>query len=293
MIYRKKIMLLIETILLFATVSYGQDFANKLPMIDKELLKQDFVTFRTNLEKTHPALDRYKSKSKITHLFDSCYHELNRNMTEIEFYAKIKFVLSAIEDGHLSSDMSAELNSYCEGKARVFPLKIEFINNNGYVFCDKTNSIPGESKILKVNDETIENIRKTLYHYIVSDGSIQTKKAKILSNNFWFYYLLVYGERPSFKVEYSTNKGKIQTTNLNSDIQKNIESKKNELSTGKNLQLIFMPKSTACMIIKTFNRQTLDANNENFANFLKSSFMEIRKEKIDNLIIDLRSEENT
>jgi hypothetical protein len=288
MTYRKIILLLIGTILLFATVSYGQGFGNKLPIIDKELLKKDFVILRTNLEKIDPALDRYKSQSEITFLFDSCYHELNRNMTGIEFYAKIKFILSAIEDGHLSSDKSAELSSYCEGKARVFPVQIEFSTHNAYVFCDINNSIPKGSEILKINNETIENIRRKLFHYIVSDGSIQTKKTRILSNNFWFYYLLVYGEKPSFRVEYRTPEGKIETVELNSDIQKNIECKSDKLDTGKNLHLTFKPESIACMTIKTFIRQDLVDNKEDFADFLKSAFKQIRKEKIKNLIIDLR-----
>ena len=288
MIYRKITVLFIKIILLFTTPLFGQDYENKPSVIDKKLLRQDFLVFRANLEKIHPALYRYKSKNNIDYLLDRSYNELNRNMTEIEFYAKIKFDLSAIEDGHLSSAMSAELKDYCERAARLFPVEMKFIKNNAFVFCDNSNPIPRGSKILKINDETIENIRQKLYHYIVSDGSIETKKARILSNNFWFYYLLVYGEKSSFKVEYITTNGKIETTNLNSNILKNIECKKDELNTENNLQLKFIHKSTACLTIKTFSPQTLDENKENFVDFLKSSFAEINREKIDNLIIDLR-----
>ena len=166
-------------------------------------MKQDFTIFITNLKKTHPALDRYKSESEISHIFDSCYQQLNQDMTEMDFYAKIKFILSAIEDGHLSSSTSAELLNYCEVKAKVFPIKTEFINNKAFVLCKNNNSIPTGSELLEINDATIENIRFILYQYIVSDGSIQTKKEKILSNNFWFYYLLVYGEKPTFKIKFA------------------------------------------------------------------------------------------
>ncbi len=280
MTYWRTITFIIGILFSFATFSPGQTSGNDLPVINKELLQQDFKTFQTQLEKIHPALYRYKSSREISALMDSCYLLVNNPMTTIEFYKKIKFVLSAIQDGHLASDIPDVMVDYVEKKAKVFPLKLTFNKNKVYVVCHKDNLIPAGSEVVSINNEPIQKIRRALYQYIVSDGAIETNKAWVLNNSFWFYYLLVYGEKPSFIIHYKHNSAEIEKKSVPSALRNNIDCGPNHPVKDKQLQLTYKPHNTALLTIKTFNHQELEESKEDFTTFLKTSFEKIKEKKL-------------
>jgi len=89
-------------LLINITITFGQSLKDSLKIIDPSLLKIDFTIFKKSLLQKHPDLYRYKNKKELDNLFDSCYLTLNHSKTEIEFYSIIVFLLSSIEDGHLS-----------------------------------------------------------------------------------------------------------------------------------------------------------------------------------------------
>lgn len=222
-----------------STVSFGQSINDSLKIIDPSLLKKDFLVFKTALKQSYPSMYRYKDKKTIDKLFDSCYSEINQTTTEVKFYSIIKFLLSSLEDGHLYCSPSEGFRKYYDEYETYFPLQLKFIKNNAFIVCTKKKYLVPGTQILSIDGIPINTIRKNLFQYIVSDGAIQTKKYYILSNTFWFYYNMIYGQKSFFKIKYKEKNGEIDTTMVNSELREDIECDKNNLPQEKNLQLSF------------------------------------------------------
>jgi hypothetical protein len=198
------------------------------------------------------------------------YSTLNQNTTQIRFFSIIKFLLSSVEDGHLYCGPSPGFKKYFDENAKVFPLQLRFIRDNAYIICSNKRSLLPGTQILSINNLPINNIRKDLFRYIVSDGAIQTKKYWTLSNNFWFYYTIVYGEHPVFKIKYKTSGGKSNTITLNSETKRNNECGNDDVKQEHNLRLTYEANNIALLTIKTFIYDELIKSKEDFHQHLKN-----------------------
>ncbi|RYE25256.1 MAG: hypothetical protein EOP45_04960, partial [Sphingobacteriaceae bacterium] len=122
----------------------------------------------------------------------------------------------------------------------------------------------------------------------VGDGNITTKKDHILSNIFYFYYFLAYGERPQYQVKLRAPGGKISTTTIPAvpehDIPPAIKTNVDPL-----LRLEITGSKVAILRITSFDRSAVGKAGLDFQDFLRTSFARIRREKVNKLIIDLRN----
>ncbi|MBF7090833.1 hypothetical protein IUY40_04685 [Flavobacterium sp. ALJ2] len=280
------LLLLSITICSAQTIERDSNFSPKV--IESPLLKQDFIIFRNELQKSYPSIYRFNSKKNVDNLFDTYFSSINKNTTQIEFLAEIKLILSHLQDGHFYAGASPELKHYFDENAKVFPIQIKFIKDNAFVVSSRKRNLLPETKILSINTIPINEIKEKLFEYIVSDGKIETKKYWILNNNFWFYYRLVYGDQPDFKIEYESNDKKIKIINLQSELYKNAEYEVHKLDPSSHLQVNYLKDNIALMNIQTFNQELFDETKENYTEFLEQTFKEIKAKKINSLIIDVR-----
>jgi len=261
---------------------------DSLKVIEPTLLKQDFVAFKEALLKTHPSLYRFQTQNKLNKLFENYYNSINTNTSQIDFLAEIKFLLSSIEDGHIYCGVSPYLKKYFDERTTVFPITLKFIDDKAFVICSKEKTLAPENEIVSINNIPIKRIRKKLFQYIVSDGAIETKKNWVLSNNFWFYYRLVYGQQSVFKVGCSYKGRAVKTISVVAEKFANTQCGKEIQEQEKLLQLFYKNNNIALLKIKTFNGNLLDNSKENYSQFLQSTFAAINEKKIETLILDLR-----
>ena len=243
-----------------------------------------------SLQKLHPSLYRYQNKEVLTRKFDSCYATLNKQMTVIEFYKVISFLVSAVEDGHTSCFLPREAIKYMLSD-KIFPLQLRFINNQAYISCE-TKKFPFVTELISVDGEPIRKIKEKLFSYLPSDGKIETGKYWEMNNGdnpFFLLYYLIYGKKSSFNVSYKTNTRKIESIVINADNFKNLECFPKPVDIDKYLLLEYPQTNTAILTIKTFNEDLLKKTNEDLAKFLEASFQEINQKGIEMLIIDLRN----
>ena len=278
----------VTTSKLIVTPPFSKPSNDSLNVIDHSLFKEDFSVFRNALQRIHPSMYRFKDYKIINDLFDSCYSTLNHYTTETRFFSIIKFLLSSVEDGHFYCEPSPAFRRYYDKNVKVFPLELKFIKDNAYIICGNKESLQPGIQILSINNVTINNIRKELFRYIVSDGAIQTKKYWILSNNFWFYYIIVYGQQSVFNILYKAKDQKINLTTLNADLKKNNNCSPNKVIQEKYLRLTYKTKKIALLTIKTFIKDDLSKSKEDFTRFLQLTFKELKNNQINKLIIDLR-----
>jgi len=239
------------------------------------------------LKKSYPSLYRYQSRSKISSLFLAEQNALTDSTTDIQFFGSVKRLLSTLKDGHLYAGAPAWLDTYLNEKARLFPLRLYFAGEKAWL-QQPFDQFPSATELLEINGRPIAEVKKELYRYIVGDGNITTKKDHILSNVFYFYYFLAYGERPQYQVKLRAPGGKISITSISAVTEHNIPS---AIKTNDDplLRLEITGSKVAILRITSFDRSAIGKAGLNFQEFLRTSFARIRREKVNKLIIDLRN----
>src|SRR5574343_779766 len=124
-------MKLLKIIILFSLLSnpvFGQTSQNIGYRNDLMFLKKAF-------ENNYPSLYRFKSMAFINKLFDEYIQQVNKNTSERDFFKTLKFILSSIEDGHLSCSPPDSLRQQFNEREKYFPLSLYFTDNKAYVDC--------------------------------------------------------------------------------------------------------------------------------------------------------------
>ncbi|MVT12612.1 S41 family peptidase [Chitinophaga tropicalis] len=243
--------------------------------------KRDLDTLRKAFEATYPSLYRFNTKASIDKVFDSCSNAINNGTTDYDFYRTVKLILSAVRDGHLGCSPSDTFKKKIEDSDKYFPFSLIFLDNKAFVDCGNKNALPTGTEILSINNENINDIRKHIFNYIVSDGIIETKKYWILSHSFWFYYNLVYGQQTVYQVKYRSDNGQIATIIVDSELRKDTKCQSIIPEWEQAQSLTYPLSNTALLYIPNFT-------DDGFAGFLDSSFRDIKQKPVLNLIIDLR-----
>jgi C-terminal processing protease CtpA/Prc len=260
-------------------------------LISPEMLAMDFVVFRDYLQSEHPGLYRYKSRERIKAVFDSCLLSITGPQTKLEFAKKILFIISEIQDGHTGSNISSLLvKSYLES-IKLFPLYLYFVDNKAFVSCTNTDGLPVGTEILSIDNKPILDIRKQLFNYLPSDGSIETKKNQTLNNNgaFPFLYRWIFGVAESFSIKYRATEGEIKMVQVPAQLASDFECGTTSRPASSPMLTLGYPKSgVGLLTIKTFDRSRLKGPDQHFEKFLAKSFSELNEKNVKNLIIDLR-----
>jgi Peptidase family S41 len=130
-----------------------------------------------------------------------------------------------------------------------------------------------------------------MFRHISGDGDILTSKAAAVGNNFGLYYYLFLGQPETFKVEYRTPE-KQKKIALLAGVTAEATKKLGEGPNGGTqkplrYEALSVPRA-ARLTIETFALPPPDKGEPDFAHFLAASFQQIRREDIEDLVIDLR-----
>ena len=250
----------------------------------QEKLQEDFREMRNILEENHPALYDYTDKHTLDSLLEYQYAQIDRPLEFNEFYKIISSILSKVGCGHTKLWIPSEYRYAVPDN--FFPLKICFSKDKVYVDgCYSTNiTIPDGSEILSINNKTIHEIVAALESITSSDAFIRAFKSKSVEKNFANKYALYYGYPETFMIKFiAPGKLKEEEAVL---LPVGLETINKYPVRGNELSLKLLDETnTALLTINTFIYYN---QREMFGKFIDSSFLIIQKEKIKNLIIDLR-----
>jgi hypothetical protein len=253
--------------------------------------KQDFSVFRTALTEAHPGLFRYQSKKEVEEQFSSVEQQLNRNMTEEEFYRLLNPLIANIRCAHTKFHREGKPDDpYAFHQEGLFPLKLYFQNDRKvYVlnsFTDEKTVAPG-SEVLRVNGQNIDEIEDLLFRQITADGHVTGSKYQELNQFFPGYYANFIGTADHFTIEYKEGGSeKTSTQKLVAAVLSEIIPKEQSQDTVSPFHLSFPQPGIALMKIDVFV-----ASEEEFESFLSTSFTELKNKNITHLILDLRDNE--
>lgn len=227
-------------------------------ILSPDQTQEDFMLLVESLQREHGDVTRYKTKEELKEIAKAIFGKLDHPMDQYEFYLSVANLISAIQDGHTGSSLPAELITDYEETEKMFPVQLWFESDQSSVACDRFSRLPVGTEILTINGENVNAIKKKLFDYLSSDGSIESKKYWILNyGGFPLLYSWVYGKVNNYKVAYKDEKGRIKEISLTADYIKNSQCLTFNQEVDNYLKLEYLPNSTAILTIRSFHNKKL------------------------------------
>jgi hypothetical protein len=291
------------TLLLFScagTKNYSP--AKKYP---QKVLREDYSLLREILEKKHPSLYWYTTKDSMDFYFDKYYAAIGDSMTELQFtWHVLAPLVDKVNCGHTSIGSSKVYRNWVQGKQLPsFPLYFKVWNDTMAVTgnLNRKDSIFKRGTIVtSINGITTRQFIDRMFDYLPQDGHANNINYIRMSANFPYYYRNIYGLSNKYKVNYLDVNGNTKTTELplwvpvKDTSKRKVDSIKRPrppkpppVPKEKRLERARSFKIDSSRLYATMNLNTFSKGK--LRSFFRHSFRQMRKEKIPNLVLDMRS----
>ncbi|BAV09648.1 Peptidase family S41 [Filimonas lacunae] len=269
-----------------------------------EKLRNDVVLLKKILETNHPSLYWYTPKDSIDTYFNATLAGITDSLTLPAFRNRLSWLISKIKCGHTAVRYPAHYGrASIQLRGQQFPLSIKTWADSMVII----GTAPGYDSILKrgtiitsINGRNTHQLLDSMFQLISTDGYADNFKSQLISFNFPANYRSTFGLDSSYLVRYIDTAGVEKETLLIPITPKKDtgtarrrrppgnfvppltrkERKQAERTSIRSLS-IDTTLSTGHMRLTTFS-------NGHLRRFFRRSFRALRKENIQNLIIDLR-----
>jgi C-terminal processing protease CtpA/Prc len=261
-------------------------------------LRADFKLMRQAFEEGHPALYWYTPKEKMDKIFDSTYKQLDKDMTELEFYKVLSPLVTSINCGHTGINTSVEFEKYYMDSVKTFPFRVFTMQDRLFVKTNRSadSTLKRGTEILSINNIPVADIIKTFIANTPMDGYNQTGKYRYAEVRFGRNFNYFIGQADTFKLDCVLPDGQYVQTQVpalslkNSNkggtagsarLDKKVKRMIKESRQVMSMKISEKDPATAVMTLKAFP-------GVGYRKFFKKSFKEIEEKGIRNLVIDLR-----
>lgn len=258
--------------------------------INKRQVFEDYTLFKEVLLQAHPSLYEYNTKSQWDSLFQDFEERDLPSVVNIQvLYISLIEMADFARDGHLLV-MRPQLQTL----PRLFPLLLKIIDGNFYTDTEDFN-IPVGSQVLAIDKIQAEDLRTRMMKYAPSDGFNSSKKDRQIEREFGILHYYEFGEKDSYQVQFKSPEGELKTTIIESQSFESIGQRfANRFSYFNSSAL--KEKEPHLYFIDSLNTAVLSLNafgiqQDRFQSKAKQLFKEIRKKKVEHLIIDIRQNE--
>jgi hypothetical protein len=298
----KNLLLALSVLMLLSSCAVSKSNYSPNKKFSPQQLQKDYELFREILEESHPSLYWYTQKDSIDYYFEEGAKSLKDSLTEIKFRNVLSYVASKIRCGHTSIRASKDAARYSDRtRTWMFPLNVKAWGDTVMVTSNlsRRDSNVMRGVVLKsIDNKPVSAIIDSMFQYISADGYNTTHKYQSISNGgvFRSMYGSIYNLKSRIPVEYIDTTGRLRKNDLSLGIlpidtarirrQRQIpiprkERKRMILQSQRNMR-IDTSLNTAFLDINTF------ASGNHLRRFFKTSFKKIRKQKIQNLVVDMR-----
>jgi len=274
------------------------DPAKKYP---KAALQKDYTLLRNILEAKHPSLYWYTSKEKMDAYFDKYYADITDSMNEQQFaWHVLAPLIQKIHCGHTSVSMSKAYGRWVTGKIiPAFPLYMKVWNDTMAVTANlnykKDSIFKRGTLVTAVNGVPNKLLIKYFMEFLPEDGYEENVNYVRISGNFPYFHRNIFGLSKTYKVSYLDSSNQEQTVTVplyippKDSLRRDSIQRKAAKHIPKTKQLlqdrsmvIDSSKKFAVMTVNTFAQGYLRG-------FFRRSFRRLKKEKINTLVLDIRS----
>jgi len=296
----KKIVLSLLSLLLYTTNVSSQSIDDSF---SQDKMRKDLQVFKEIRESANSGLYKYRTQEEIDSIYEWAYKEIDQSSTMADFY-KIICQLTDFEGSlHNNTQLPEKyLKSLRKESQGYFPYPIKYIEGNWIINYDQ-GAIPLGAKIIAINQIKMEDIIKNLYKFYTTDGVNSSGKRIGIEASFSKYFRQHYEQSNQFLVAYKErNSDEKKFITLNSvsykSYYKNVNNryskpfdhvnykdwKENEVYHYKTLN-----KDTGVLTVNDFALgDEEEPSHLRYVSFLDSAFADIKKNKIKNLIVDIR-----
>jgi len=285
----KKLITIAIFIVLQIGNTYGQS-TEKLKLYSIKELQNDVDSLTKYIEETHVNAFYKFPKNKFFKEADSIKSAIIKPLNVFDFYFLTASLIAKLEDGHTS--LMFPLKEYFDLNPCFFPYHDKLSNKEPFIsiispFQTIKSEIPSKAEIISINGIESNKIIKDIIKF--NSGESDNIKLDHGTNFFLCYLNKLYGMTDSYKVKYKIN-DKLETKNIDGikydALIKQMKQDTTKESTSEqvdySLKLLSETK-TAIIDFERFN----DA--KKFSVFIDSAFGQIKTNKIENLIIDIRN----
>ncbi|MFD2891023.1 S41 family peptidase [Flavobacterium chuncheonense] len=266
----------------FSLNSLAQQSENKF---GKNTIIEDLEYLNNSLKDAHYNLYAYTSEKDFSRNFEKIKKSISKDsVTLLQATTLFQKVISVVNNGHTEIDFpGASYSAYAYNGGTIFPIEIAFENNKNFIrknFSDNS-SIKVGAEIISINGVLIKDVLEEIYPQVSAERTY-FKNAKIEMYSFPRLYWQVFGKQDDFEIEIISN-GTVQKHSIKAvRLIEDYEMKRTDVLNAK-MELKFIDK---CAYINPGN---FSGDEEKYHQFIDSAFVEIKKSKRKNLIIDLRN----
>ena len=297
------------SIAVFSSCSVSKSGFSPSKKYSPEQLNKDYAIFRGALEESHPGIYWYTPKNEMDDYFNWGQNQIRDSLDEEGFRKVLSYVISKINCGHTVTRSSRASVKYRDTNlTKIFPLSLKIwpgastADDTATVASNlirKDTTLTRGVVVKKINHQPISTILDTLCQYISSDGYNMTHKYQALSNRggFGAAFTSVFGQKENYYIDYLSDDGKEKTAvlppyNPRADTLNRLaisrfartsraERKKQIIRATRNLRVDSL-NQFAVMDLGSFSR------NLKLKNFFRTSFKDLRRKNIKNLVVDVR-----
>lgn len=284
---------LIFLVLLFVTFFGFSQIDHSDKLIKNQL--EDFEIFKEAILLNSAGIYFYNTEKEINERIDSLKRDLSSSpKTTLEQYRLyLKFVAS-VRCGHTMLFSPEALKEFMKNKSRL-PFGCHLTNEKlfvgDYLIDSIKNKIPKYSEIVSINNESIPTIIHKISHYITKDGINQTHVNERIKSQFALDYYIFVHQIDTFSIRYLPTSKDTLSAKIPGIIPKDITSKtskkKKEVFKKRAIETNFKIDSLTQTGILTLPYPL--TNDFRYKYQLYKTFKKLKKDSIQNLILDLRS----
>ncbi|MEO8935004.1 MAG: S41 family peptidase [Xanthomarina sp.] len=173
-----------------------------------EALQTDVDAVYKQLQKYHPRLYQYISKTELDFKFDSLKTSITQPLTSHDFFEKLAPVLAEVRQGHISVTppqimfTKKERKDLIKKKFEFYDLEFRYLDKRLWVSGSKSDSLLIGSEVIKINDEITADLVNKYQTQYVSDGFNTTFQDRYLGLRFHSLYARDKGFLDSLSVTF-------------------------------------------------------------------------------------------
>lgn len=299
---QKIIFLALCSVLFYACASSRFDPNQKY---SRDILESEFDLLRNVLQDKHPSLNWYTPADSMSFYFEHYRQRIKDSMTSMQFAWRVLAPLvDKIHCGHTSVSMSKAYGKWVSGKRFAsFPYYLKTWNDSMAVVRTllRDSFLARGTLIHSINGVHRSTLVDSIFEHLPEDGYANNINYIRISANFPYYHRNIFGVTDTFLIGYydSSNnilykkvpafKPVVDTTDRTAAKKDTVSRKPVRRKPSREQRMkvyrelvIDSSKKFAVMEVNRFTKGHL-------RNFFRRSFRQLKRDSVNNLILDLRS----
>jgi hypothetical protein len=258
-------------------------------------LREDFIVWKRTLQKDHPILYHYRSRSEFKAFFDSLYVGITEPMTDLEFLSHIGSSVSFIRCAHVYLGPGSDLRKNVLNDSFLLPIDVKWFQDTAFVTANYSFEEQPRvgCELIAINGADISKIRTHLLKYLPQDGLSKGVPRSSLNKIFFYLYNIHFGCSEQYEITYRNEekqqKIRINGLSLSHRTKEMRKSKTGHLSKFRGTLYAQIRPSVGYLRVGSFeSAEARSSDGRDFREYIDSVFQQIREQNLKKLIIDIQ-----